>query len=57
MAGNLLRDLRSNNNETGLTEINYDVPTLSITGTKDGLFRVTRAVEGYFHQVLNIVPS
>jgi hypothetical protein len=57
MAGNLLRDHRSNNNETGLTEIIYDVPTLSIMGTRDGLFRVTRAVEGYFHQVLNIVPS
>jgi len=57
MAGNLLRDHRSNNNETGHTEMNYDVPTLSITGTRDGLFRVTRAVEGYYHQVLNIDPS
>ena len=57
MGGGLLRGVRTNNNETGLTEINYDVPTLTIAGTKDGLYRVTRAAEGYFHQFLNIQPS
>jgi len=57
MGGGLLRDVRTNNNDTGLTEINYDVPTLTIAGTKDGLYRVTRAAEGYFHQFLNIQPS
>lgn len=57
MAGGLLRDHRMNNNETGHTEMVYSVPTLQITGTRDGLYRVTRAVEGYWHQVMNIVPS
>jgi len=57
MAGGLARDHRSNNNDTGLTEFNYDVPTLSIFASKDGLQRVTRAAEAYFHQFLNIQPS
>jgi len=57
MGSGLLREHRSNNNDTGLTEFNYDVPTLSICGTKDGLFRVTRAAENYFHQFLNIDPT
>ena len=57
MGSGLDREHRSNNNETGLTEFNYEVPTLSICGTKDGLFRVTRAAENYFHQFLNIDPS
>jgi len=57
MGNGLARELRSNNNETGLTMFNYDVPTLSICGTKDGLFRVTRTAENYFHQFLNIDSS
>lgn len=57
MGSGLLRDHRSNNNDTGLTEIAYNVPTISLIGTKDGLFRVTRAAENYFHQFLNINPA
>jgi len=57
MGSGLARELRSNNNDTGLTGFNYNVPTLSIFGTKDGLFRVTRAAENYFHQFLNIQAS
>jgi pimeloyl-ACP methyl ester carboxylesterase len=37
--------------------MNYNVPTMSIAGTRDGLYRLTRAVEGYFHQVMNIQDS
>ena len=57
MGGGLLRTHRSNNNDTGLTHFDYPVPTLTISGTKDGLYRVTRAAEGYFHQFLNIEKS
>jgi hypothetical protein len=57
MGGGLLRGHRSNNDETGLTVFNYDTPTLTICGSKDGLYRVFRCAEGYFHQFLNIEPS
>ena len=57
MGGGILRTHRSNNNDTGLTHFDYPVPTLTICGTKDGLYRVTRAAEGYFHQFLNIEKS
>jgi len=57
MGGGLLRGHHSNNNETGLTEFNFETPSLTICGTKDGLYRVFRCAEDYFHQFLNIEPS
>jgi hypothetical protein len=33
------------------------MPTLTIGGTKDGLMRVTRVAESYWHQITNIDPS
>jgi len=51
--------LRNNHklNEEGLSHFNYTVPTLTISGVKDGLLRISRAAEGYYHQVENVDPS
>jgi pimeloyl-ACP methyl ester carboxylesterase len=39
----------------GATEFpDYHVPTLTIGGTKDGLMRITRVAEAYYHSVDNI---
>jgi len=39
-----------------LTEINT-VPSLSIHGSKDGLYRISRSAEAFYHQVENIAPA
>ena len=51
--------LRSNRkiNEDGTTHVDYDIPTLTLGGTKDGLMRVTRLAEAYWHQYDNIEAS
>lgn len=54
MGGGILRDYRSNNNDTGLTHFEVVIPTMTIAGTKDGLYRVSRAAEGYWHGHMNI---
>jgi len=48
--------LRSNHsiNDDGSTNWDYDVPTLSLAGTKDGLLRISRVAEAYLHQYTNI---
>jgi poly(3-hydroxybutyrate) depolymerase len=38
----------------GTTHFNYDVPTLTIGGTKDGLMRVSRLAESYWHSYTNV---
>ena len=50
---------RSNHelNEDGTTHWNWDVPTLTINGTKDGLYRISRVAEGWWHQYKNIEES
>lgn len=53
MGSVLLRDTRSINDQ-GQTEFDYKTPTLTIAGTKDGLLRVTRAAESFWHQSENI---
>lgn len=47
------RDIESN----GKTKFNFELPVLTITGTKDGLMRVTRAAESYWHSNVNIDSS
>jgi len=51
--------LRNNHKLTdeGSTHFNYTVPTLTISGVKDGLLRISRAAEGYYHQVENVDPD
>ena len=52
----LLRNTRSITNE-GRTKFNFDVPTLTLTGELDGLLRVSRGAESYWHQRINIEDS
>jgi len=51
-----MRKHRTNNNETGLTSFDNFIPTMTLAGSKDGLYRCTRAGEGYWHGVQNIEP-
>lgn len=53
MGSVLLRDTRAIT-ESGNTAFDYDVPTLTLAGDKDGLLRITRAAESYWHQTKNI---
>lgn len=53
MGSVLTRDNHSLNAD-GTTHFNYPVPTLTLGGTKDGLMRVTRMAEAYYHQIDNI---
>lgn len=53
MGSVLLRSWHSIN-EDGTTKWDYDVPTLTLGGTKDGLLRVSRVAEAYWHQYKNI---
>lgn len=53
MGSVLLRDYRSINDD-GTSHFDYNVPTLTLGGTKDGLMRVTRLAEAYWHQYTNI---
>ena len=53
MGSVLTRDLHTLNTD-GSTHFNYPVPTLTIGGTKDGLMRISRMAEAYYHQIENI---
>lgn len=53
MGSALMRDHHELNAD-GTTHFNYPVPTLTLGGTKDGLMRVSRMAEAYYHQVENI---
>ena len=56
MSSALLRDKRSIQDD-GSTLFNYSIPTLTLAGSKDGLMRITRIAESYWHQVTNINSS
>ena len=53
MGSVLQRSLRSIN-EDGTTHFDYPVPTLTLGGTKDGLMRVSRLTEAYWHAHENV---
>jgi len=53
MGSVILRNKRKINDD-GSSHFDYDVPTLTLGGTKDGLMRVTRLAEAYWHQYNNI---
>lgn len=57
MGSVLVRDTRSVQETDGSTLYDYETPTLTLGGTKDGLMRVTRVAESFWHQVSNIDPS
>ena len=44
-------------NEDGTTNFDYDVPALAIGGTRDGLMRISRVAEAYWHGVKNVEPA
>lgn len=44
-------------NADGSSAVDYSIPTLSITGTRDGFTRVSRSAESYWHQVKNVQKS
>ena len=56
MSSALTRDTRSIQ-EDGTTLFNYSTPTLTLGGSKDGLMRITRLAESYWHQITNINSS
>ena len=41
-------------NKDGSTHFDFPVPTLTMGGTKDGLMRISRMAEAYYHQIENI---
>lgn len=41
-------------NDDGTTHYKFKVPTLTMAGEKDGLMRVTRVAESWYHQIENI---
>ena len=53
MGSVLLRENHSLNDD-GSTHFDYEVPTLTLGGTKDGLMRVSRLAEAYWHSSVNI---
>lgn len=56
MSSVLLRGTRSIQDD-GSTKMDYPTPTLTIGGTKDGLMRITRMAEAYWHQAVNVQDS
>lgn len=56
MGSVLLRNAR-NITDDGSTKFSYKTPTLTLLGEKDGLLRITRGAEAYWHQILNIEQS
>jgi len=56
MGSVLTRDNRSIQAD-GTSKFNYKVPTLTIGGTKDGLMRISRVAESFWHAHDNITPA
>jgi len=54
LTGSVLNRKHRSLNDDGTTHFDYDIPTLTLSGEKDGLMRVTRGVESYWHQETNI---
>lgn len=53
MGSTLLRDTHSITDE-GKTLFQYPTPTLQLSGLKDGLLRISRGAEAYWHSEKNI---
>jgi len=54
LMGSVLTRDRREIQDNGTTHYNYDVHTLTIGGTKDGLMRITRVAESFWHSYINI---
>jgi hypothetical protein len=57
MSSVLLRSTRSIDESEGTSVYDYSTPTLTIGGSKDGLMRITRVAESYWHQITNIAET
>jgi len=57
MGSGLDRKYRHNDNSTGYTVWDYKVPTLTLAGSRDGLYRITRNAEAYWHQVVHVARN
>ena len=57
MGSSLSRSYISGLNNDGSSIMNYSVPTLTLNGSLDGLYRVTRVAESYFHHFVNQLKS
>lgn len=53
MGSTLTREKHSINPD-GTTHWNYQTPTMSVGGTKDGLMRVSRMAESFWHSNINV---
>lgn len=53
----MLRQYRSISKDDGSSVFDFPADTLTIGGTKDGVMRITRVAEAYWHQVKNINSS
>ena len=53
MGSTLTREKHSINKD-GTTHWNYQTPTMSVGGTKDGLMRVSRMAESFWHSNINV---
>jgi hypothetical protein len=53
MGSTLTREKHSIN-KNGTTHWDYQTPTMSIGGTKDGLMRVSRMAESFWHSNINV---
>lgn len=56
MGAAITRDHREINSD-GTTKYNYNVPTLTLGGTKDGMMRISRIAEAFWHSDVNIEKS
>ena len=56
MGSTITRDNRSLNSD-GFSIMSLTTPTLTIGGVRDGIMRVSRMAESYYHQVNNIELS
>lgn len=54
MGSSLIRDFHHNDNTTGNTIIDHPVSTLTLGGSLDGVFRITRNAEAFYHHVQNV---
>lgn len=54
MGGSLQRNKYYNDNSTGNSVMTMNIPTLVLAGSRDGLYRISRNAESYFHMVANI---
>lgn len=57
LMGSVLLRKHRHLNDQGKTEFNMGIHTASVLGTKDGLLRITRGAEAFWHQHINQAPS